>query len=795
MLDNSNTTTSRISSAAQDYVSRGWHVIAIHGVKDDGTCRCVAGKKCRSAGKHPVSAGWQSSTKPDAATVDHMWTNRKHDNIGLLTGTPGGFFVVDIDVKSGGMESMGALVAQHGNLPKTLAVKTGSGGWHYYFAMPNFEVTNRNKTWPQGIDIRGTGGQVVAPPSVSSTGTYVLKFDQEIAPAPDWVLDLLRVPDAAKPLVEQAKAAFEQSDQIRAAVAALPKPVVMLLDQTKREAAIEHAAYDGELARLTALPATGWNIGWDSTTFEVACNLIELANSERAGLTMDEALIAFTDHCPPIEDGYEPMLKWDSARVKVGDKARVLVAAERPKDFMDDETGMRIDPRLRLVAQVDAARAEITAAGGLLEDGDFFNKNQLLAAKLAKAVVAVGPIRMGQDGFWWTYDAKGCWVESKDAVKNRVVALLGDKFRVGHAANAEMIVASTIEKLMMDHPDAQYMNFTNGMLCWRTGELKPHGPEFESITSFPVAYDSEATCPRFDAFLASIMHPDYIRLAWEMLGYLMYSGNPLQKAFLFHGTGANGKGTLIRVIQEILGRENLSSQSLDALSGTRFASANLFGKIANIAGDIDGTFQQSTAMFKMLTGEDRISGEHKFGRSFMFDSWAVPVFSANKIPGSADVSVGYLRRWVVLEFNKSFEGKAILGLSDELIREKVGIAAKAVAHLAPVLDRSKFDISGEATKGVEKFAMAIDQVRQWVDDATMPAPNYRTARSPLYQRYRSWADANGIKSLQAEQFYVRLAGMGFVAKTIRGTRMIEGLVPVEESIGDRVQSDIDTFLS
>jgi hypothetical protein len=62
----------------------------------------------------------------------------------------------------------------------------------------------------------------------------------------------------------------------------------------------------------------------------------------------------------------------------------------------------------------------------------------------------------------------------------------------------------------------------------------------------------------------------------------------------------------------------------------RFVAANLFGKLANIAGDIDSKHLEETARLKA-----------KFRNSFEFTPFAVPMFSANKFPGSADVTVGY----------------------------------------------------------------------------------------------------------------------------------------------------------
>lgn len=202
-------------------------------------------------------------------------------------------------------------------------------------------------------------------------------------------------------------------------------------------------------------------------------------------------------------------------------------------------------------------------------------------------------------------------------------------------------------------------------------------------------------------------------------------------------------------------------------------------------------------MFKMLTGEDRISGEHKYGDSFTFNCWAVPVFSANKIPGSADVSVGYLRRWVILEFDRTFVGDPIISLSDQLIEELPGIVAKALTFLPRLLERQRFNVTGEAIKGAEGFAMAMDQVRQWVDEWIVPAPEeQRILRSTLYARYTTWANANNSGRLKATEFYSRLEAAGFKPAKIRGERYFTGLFLIESdraNVGNLAGSTDDFF--
>ena len=73
-----------------------------------------------------------------------------------------------------------------------------------------------------------------------------------------------------------------------------------------------------------------------------------------------------------------------------------------------------------------------------------------------------------------------------------------------------------------------------------------------------------------------------------------------------------------------------SAEALHDLIENRFRAATLYGKLANIAGDLDAKWLDSTALFKAITGGDTIMGEHKFGAAFDFTPWALPIFSANK---------------------------------------------------------------------------------------------------------------------------------------------------------------------
>lgn len=171
---------------------QGCAVFPLHTV-DDGRCSC--GRPCgRDAGKHPrVSRGLLEASRDEAA-VRAWWRQWPDANVGLATGKASGWVVIDIDTGKGGEESLTRLEAKHGALPPTAEVLTGGGGRHLYYAYPLRHVPSTVGKLGRGLDVRGDGGYVVAPPSLHLSGeSYTWKDGRAIDGGsktlpPDWLI-------------------------------------------------------------------------------------------------------------------------------------------------------------------------------------------------------------------------------------------------------------------------------------------------------------------------------------------------------------------------------------------------------------------------------------------------------------------------------------------------------------------------------------------------------------------------------------------------------------------------------
>jgi len=144
--------------------------------------------------------GYQDASR-DPETIKGWWTEFPLANIAIATGVPSNLLVLDVDPKNGGDESLKELEKQIGPLPKTVIALTGGGGEHYYFILPvNAEIKNSIGKLGPGLDIKTTGGYVVAEPSIHQNGRpYVYELDHHpedttLADVPVGLLDLLRQP-------------------------------------------------------------------------------------------------------------------------------------------------------------------------------------------------------------------------------------------------------------------------------------------------------------------------------------------------------------------------------------------------------------------------------------------------------------------------------------------------------------------------------------------------------------------------------------------------------------------------
>jgi hypothetical protein len=185
---------------ALHYASLGWGVFPAHTIKDD-SCSC-GNPDCTSPGKHPRTKNGLKDATTDSKAIEWWWKKFPASNIAIRTGKESGVVALDIDTKSNGFESLEALVNTVGSLPDTLTAITGGKGNHICFTHPGGTMKTRANVL-EGIDFRGDGGYIIAPPSLHISGSayHWIDLNVTLVEPPEWLLKLI---DGTGPVTDKA---------------------------------------------------------------------------------------------------------------------------------------------------------------------------------------------------------------------------------------------------------------------------------------------------------------------------------------------------------------------------------------------------------------------------------------------------------------------------------------------------------------------------------------------------------------------------------------------------------------
>lgn len=168
--------------------------------------------------KHPALNDWVQVASLDPATIDQWWTRWPGNGLGIVTGQirPGVWLVViDVDDRPAagifGSDTLADLEHEHGRLPDTVEAHTGSGGRHIYLEFPCEIRNDQAGLLGPGLDLRGEGGQVLAPPTIHPNGNpYLWEADHApweipVADAPAWLVEVLTSRTADQPREDRPK--------------------------------------------------------------------------------------------------------------------------------------------------------------------------------------------------------------------------------------------------------------------------------------------------------------------------------------------------------------------------------------------------------------------------------------------------------------------------------------------------------------------------------------------------------------------------------------------------------------
>lgn len=267
---------------------------------------------------------------------------------------------------------------------------------------------------------------------------------------------------------------------------------------------------------------------------------------------------------------------------------------------------------------------------------------------------------------------------------------------------------------------AGFINLRNGILNIKNGTLSPHDPQKGFRYVLPYDYDPCAKAIRFDKFLDEVTGGDteLRKVIEEFAGYVL-SGDTywLHKCLLLVGEGKNGKSKLLNAIRYVVGEDNYSALSLNALIESQNNRQLLEGKLLNFASEMSHRDMRDTDIFKRLTEGGVIDVKKMYYQPYQIENRAKLIFACNVLPDSTDQSYGFLRRMLIIPFKQTFEGVADDPFIDEKFKSELsGIFNIFLAGYQRLSKQGEFTVSNTSEAALLEYKQINNPVEDFLNE-------------------------------------------------------------------------------
>lgn len=336
--------------------------------------------------------------------------------------------------------------------------------------------------------------------------------------------------------------------------------------------------------------------------------------------------------------------------------------------------------------------------------------------------------------------------------------------------------------------DSYLLNFTNGTLDLHTGELRTHNPEDMITRSIDFDYVANAECPRFMQFLweTTADDVDLARYLQRALGYSLTGDTGEQCLFLAHGSGANGKSTLLNLFQAMLGgyARNTPVQTLLAKKSDGGASNDLVRlRSARFVTATEAEANQKLAesLLKQVTGGDTVTARALYHEYVEFKPEFKLWLATNHMPKVNGGDPAMWRRLHMIPFNTVIPPeRRDPDLPKKLLEEAPGIMAWAVQGC---LEWQQLRLSPPAavTNATNAYRDAMDDVKSFLNEAVLMPADGTVSKADMFTAYRRWTAVNGAETLSKRELGSRLISCGLTDRKSNGTRVWDKVALLEKA--------------
>jgi len=653
-------------------------------------CRVQRGKK------KPFEKDWPN--KP--YTYQDIQQYLGNENYGVLCGY-GNLSVIDCD-----KDELVEVVKD--KFPKTFTVKTGGGGMHFYYFIPGLEkkiILEKGKGHENHYgEVQSKGTQVVGPGSIHPNSEYYSVIDN--SPIETLTREELysKLKDYINDIQESEKAAEDERNSYTD-IDSLSITDIWSTAGMKKQgdeyygAHPTHGSTGGMNFWINPLKNT-WHCfrcnsgGGPLSAIAVQHGLIGCQEARAGSLRGAKAI----DALKIAQDKYGLQVNFEKS------SNFVLLKKFSPKPFADEI--MMVEKFVR----------------------DKFKR------------------------FWRYNYKKKVWTDDAEEYLRNVLRLKIFSDEMQQKKYVEEVV-SYIRDVCWTDEDVKSLPlhlipFKNKIYDLKSDKFIEYSNEYFVTAKLPIELDeNEKDYSKIDKFLEEIVQ-DKKHTLYELMAYCLYRDYPYQKFFILYGSGQNGKSAFLKLLTNTLGFDNLSCIKPQDLVGDRFASVELFSKLANISPDIPYKEMDDSSLIREITGEDLIRGQEKHKSSFKFKNHAKLIFSANELPQVKDQNYAFDRRVYIIMFNTFIKNPNPNIINEISTREQLSGLGWYLISILKDLKKRGFSFKDNPDQSVmsKLYKELSNSLAKFLKEHTVSDYHGAIADWRLKERFKSYCEEKGFRN-------------------------------------------------
>ena len=359
---------------------------------------------------------------------------------------------------------------------------------------------------------------------------------------------------------------------------------------------------------------------------------------------------------------------------------------------------------------------------------------------LAEQIISVLPLYYDKSGLWWKWNSSEHKWEMVDEVDLMNYVTYSSPANTINSKERNEIIQGLKQKSRelkpKDAPNT-WIQFGDEVIDIETGDRFKASAEYFLTNPIPhkIGYSDET--PNIDRIFKEWVGDEWVLTLKQIIAYCMLRDYPIHRIFCFIGAGMNGKSKYLELLRTFIGNANCCSTELDTLLTSRFEVTRLHKKLVCQMGETNFNEMNKTSQLKKLSGGDLIGFEYKNKNPFEEINYAKILIATNNLPATNDKTIGFYRRWSIIDFPNQFTEKKDI-LTEIPAIEYNNLANYCVSILMDLLSNRSFNKEGSIEERTKKYEDHSNPLEKFLKEFTKEDYDGQIWKNDFSKKIKEW---------------------------------------------------------